>query len=199
MQHFNTSRQYAPCNQKAGSRRSLNRVLGPVEDRRRRPHKRTALAKLRDALWGGPFLCPNFCIAWMQKRLLNLALKVSITVLLIEYSSTESATFSPPSQWMMGAIFITNKPKKYVFIQLPFHLAKGNGIRLGPRRNAWPNLASPSTQIDPYPANNPSNPNAWDFSFAIYNLPYRLMTNCKRYSGCLLFLMRVCGSFPAQP
>ena len=30
----------------------------------------------------------------------------------------------------MGAIFITNKPKKYVFIQLPFHLAKGNGIRL---------------------------------------------------------------------
>ena len=130
MQHFNTSRQYAPCNQKAGSRPSLNEVLGPVEDRRRRQHKRTALAKLRGALWGGPFLCPNFCIAWMQKRLLNLALKVSITVLLIEYSSTESATFSPPSQWVMGVIFLTNKTKKYVFIQLSFHLAKGNGIRL---------------------------------------------------------------------
>ena len=101
-----------------------------MEDRRRRQHKRTALAKLWGALWGGPFLCPNFCIAWMQKRLLNLALKVSITVLMIEYSSTESATFSPPSQWMMGAIFLTNKPKKYVFIQLSFHLAKGNGIRL---------------------------------------------------------------------
>ena len=130
MQHFNTSRQYAPCNQKAGSRRSLNRVLGPVEDRRRRPHKRTALAKLRDALWGGPFLCPNFCIAWMQKRLLNLALKVSITVLLIEYSSTESATFSPPSQRVVGAIFLTKKTQKYVFIQLSFHLTKGNGTRL---------------------------------------------------------------------
>ena len=129
-----------------------------MEDRRRRQHKRTALAKLRDALWGGLFLCPNFCIAWMQKRLLNLALKVSITVLLIEYSSTESATFSPPSQWMMGAIFITNKPKKYVFIQLPFHLAKGNGISLGPRRNAWPNLASPSTQFDSDRATCPSNP-----------------------------------------
>ena len=34
---------------------------------------------------------------------------------------------------MMGAIFLTNKPNKYVFIQLSFHLAKGNGIRLGPR------------------------------------------------------------------
>ena len=31
---------------------------------------------------------------------------------------------------MMGAIFSTNQNKKYVFIQLPFHLAKGNGIRL---------------------------------------------------------------------
>ena len=47
----------------------------------------------------------------MQKRRLNLALKVSVTVLLIEYSSTESANFLPPSQQMMGAIFLTKKPK----------------------------------------------------------------------------------------
>ena len=87
------------------------KLLGPVEDRRRRPHKRTALAKLRDALWGGPFLCPNCCIAWMQKWRLNLALKVSNTASLIEYSSTESATFLSPSQQVMGAIFLTKKPK----------------------------------------------------------------------------------------
>ena len=50
---------------------------------------------------------------------------------------------------MMGAIFLTNKPKKYVFIQLSFHLAKGNGIRLGPRLDHAQARLPPSIQFDP--------------------------------------------------
>ena len=72
-------------------------LLGPEDERRRRRHRRTALVKLRDALWGRPFLCPNFCIARMQKRRLNLALKVSITDIMINHSSTVAAAFSPSS------------------------------------------------------------------------------------------------------
>ena len=68
----------------------------------------------------------------------------------------------------------------------------------GPRLDHPKPTPHPSSQINPNLAIIPSNPNAWDFSFAIYNLPYRLMTNCKRYSGCLLFLMRVFCSFSAN-
>ena len=59
-----------------------------MEERRCRQHKRSALAKLRDVFFGGPFLCANFCTTKVQNEHLIVLQKVSMPVILVEYSST---------------------------------------------------------------------------------------------------------------